>query len=73
MTRKTGEMAMDVSLERQKLADVPAPQTPDELVKLICKLRWIGMDDEAERLSKKLTQLDTASADSVAATPHATD
>ena len=63
---------MEVSLKRQE-PDVSAPQTtPDELVKLICKLRWIGMEDEAERLSKELTRQDAAT-DSVVASPHATD
>jgi hypothetical protein len=65
-------MAMEVSLERQQNADASAPQTPDELVKLICKLRWIGMEDEAERLSRELTRQDAAT-DSVVASPHATD
>ena len=64
---------MEVSLERQNTADASAPQTPDELVKLICKLRWIGMEDEAERLTNELTQHDAATTDSVVATPHETD
>jgi hypothetical protein len=68
-----GETAMEVSHERQKPADASAsPSTPDELVKLICKLRWIGMEDEADRLSKELTRQD-AKTDSVVAAPHATD
>jgi hypothetical protein len=63
---------MEVSLKRQEL-DASAPQTtPDELVKLICKLRWIGMEDEAERLSRQLTRQEAAT-DSVVASPHATD
>jgi hypothetical protein len=67
-------MAMDVSLKRQDHAAALAPQnTPDELVKLICKLRWIGMEDEAERLTNELTQHDAATTDSVVATPHETD
>jgi hypothetical protein len=66
-------MAMEVSLERQNTADASAsPHSPDELVKLICKLRWIGMEDEAERLSRELTRQD-APTDSVVASPHATD
>jgi len=63
---------MEVSLKRQE-PDASAPQTtPDELVKLICKLRWMGMEEEAERLSKELTRQDAAT-DSVVASPHATD
>ena len=65
---------MEVSLERQNTADASAsPHSPDELVKLICKLRWIGMEDEAERLTDELTRRDTAAADSVVAIPHETD
>jgi hypothetical protein len=28
---------------------IPAHQLPQDVVKLISKLRWIGMDDEARR------------------------
>jgi hypothetical protein len=67
-------MAMDVSLKRQDhAATVMRESTADELVKLICKLRWIGMEDEAERLTDELTRRDTAAADSVVAIPHETD
>ena len=64
---------MEVSLERPKPVDASTSQSAaDELVKLICKLRWIGMEDEADRLSKELTRQDAAT-DSVVASPHATD
>jgi hypothetical protein len=72
--RENEETAMDVSLKRQDHAAILTPQsTPDELVRLICKLRWIGMEDEAERLTDELTRRDTAAADSVVAIPHETD
>ncbi len=63
---------MEVSLKRQEVDASAAQTTPDELVKLICKLRWIGMEDEAERLSRQLTRQEAAT-DSVVASPHATD
>jgi hypothetical protein len=65
---------MEVSLERQALSDASAvPATSDELTKLICKLRWIGMEDEAERLMQELTRRRAAADDSVIATPAETD
>jgi hypothetical protein len=42
-----------------------------ELVKLIRKLRWIGMEREAERLQTVLCRIPAA--DSVLAAPHDTD
>jgi len=44
----------------------------NELVKRIRKLRWMGMDDEAERLQIELTRR-CADRDSVIATPRETD
>jgi hypothetical protein len=45
----------------------------NEMIKLIRKLRWIGMDEEAHKLQKELTQRETAAEDSVVATPGETD
>ena len=44
-----------------------------ELLKLVHKLRWAGMDEEAERLLKKLKQGQTPPHDSVVPTPTETD
>ncbi len=44
----------------------------NELVKRIRKLRWMGLDEEAERLQHELTRR-CADADSVIATPRETD
>jgi hypothetical protein len=64
---------MEMSLERQT-SDASAQHTSsDELIKLICKLRWIGMEDEAERLMKELTRRRSAADDSVVAAPAETD
>jgi hypothetical protein len=61
------------SRAQQSAADATAAQSgSNELVKLIRKLRWIGMDDEAERLQSELTRRH-AEADSVVALSGETD
>ena len=61
------------SRAQQSAADATAAQSgSNELVKLIRKLRWIGMDDEAERLQSELTRRHAA-ADSVVALSGETD
>jgi hypothetical protein len=44
----------------------------NDLVKRIRKLRWMGMEEEAERLQAELTEK-CATTDSVIATPRETD
>ena len=44
----------------------------NELVKRIRKLRWMGLEEEAERLQQELTRR-CAESDSVIATPRETD
>ena len=44
----------------------------NELVKRIRKLRWMGLEDEAERLQRELTRR-CADSDCVIATPRETD
>ena len=39
----------------------------------IQKLRWMGMEEEAERVQTELTQCGVRPADSVLAAPHETD
>jgi hypothetical protein len=68
---------MDMRLEQQKPFETSSMQkssqkASNELIKLIRKLRWIGMEEEAEGLQKELTQRATAG-DSVLATPTETD
>ena len=46
---------------------------PNETIKLIRKLRWIGMEDEAQKLERELAEREDAAADSVVATPRETD
>jgi hypothetical protein len=47
------------------------PDRSSELVKLIRKLRWIGMEREAERLQRELRR--APASDSVLASPRETD
>jgi hypothetical protein len=44
-----------------------------ELVKLVRKLRWIGMEDEAEQVEKQLLLQQVPAADSVIAASRETD
>jgi hypothetical protein len=43
------------------------------IIKRIRKLRWIGMDDEANLLKAELASCDVATADTVLAEPRDTD
>ncbi len=61
---------MAISAQQQNLSDT---RVSNEMIKLIRKLRWIGMDEEAQKLQKELTQRETAAADSVVATQGETD
>ena len=49
---------MRVRLQQQKPPDDSAEQqTSNDLVKLIRKLRWMGMENEAERVQVELEQI----------------
>jgi hypothetical protein len=51
------ERAMDVQ-ERHPGGDAAVqPETPSELAERIRKLRWLGMQDEAERLQLRLVRV----------------
>lgn len=47
--------------------------SPAELGKLIRKLRWIGMDDEAQRLQRVMRKLPEEERGSVSIGPFSTD
>jgi hypothetical protein len=49
------------------------PQRPSDLTKLICKLRWIGMEDEAHRLELAVRTLPREQRGTVSAGPFSTD
>jgi hypothetical protein len=48
-----------------------SPNASSELVKLIRKLRWVGLEDKAERLEKELER--RAATDTVVSTQNETD
>ena len=60
-------------LERQKPPEVLSRQQANDLIKRIRKLRWMGMQEEAERLQVRLAQCPAPPADTVLATPSDTD
>ncbi len=64
---------MGIPLERKTPGRPAAESTSSELLKLVHKLRWAGMEEEAERLLKKLKHGQTPPEDSVVATPTETD
>jgi hypothetical protein len=71
---KYGRTFMAMAFEQQSSAHFSEPEsTSNELIKLIRKLRWIGMDEEAERLQRKLAQQRTEADDTVIARSGETD
>jgi hypothetical protein len=67
-------MFMEMSHQRQQTSDnlTSSQRASNELVKLIRKLRWMGMEDEADLLVKELEGR-VAAADSTVAMPRETD
>ena len=53
--------------------DATAPSSPTELAKLIRKLRWMGLDDEARRLQLVMRTLPVEERGSVSIGPFSTD
>ena len=63
---------METLTQTQELPDVSAEQrASNEMLKLIRKLRWIGMEGEAQRL--QITLAHTARMNSVVFEPRETD
>ena len=58
---------MGIPLERKTPGRPAAESTSSELLKLVHKLRWAGMEEEAERLLKKLKHGQTPPEHSVVA------
>jgi hypothetical protein len=62
-----------------KLQAHPRERTPDEvaaqetLTRLVRKLRWIGLDDEAKRVQTELCAIPADERASVLSTPFSTD
>ncbi len=65
---------METPLDQQEPPDASASQsTSNELIKLICKLRWMGMEEEAERLLGEFARQPKAAAHGVFAMAGETD
>lgn len=63
---------MEQIVRQQDLPDVSAEQrASNDMIKMIRKLRWMGMEGEAQRLQGSLPN--TARADCVVAEPRETD
>jgi hypothetical protein len=64
-----------MAMPQQKPSQQSSSETraTNEMVKLIRKLRWIGMDEEAQKLQRELVEREAAAEDSVVATPRDTD
>ena len=65
--------SMEVPVNQIKTFDVAEQRTSNQLVQLIRKLRWIGRDDEAERVLEHLTRCRFRPTETVIAGPWATD
>lgn len=63
---------MATTTQQSRMHQNTVDAASNELVKLIRKLRWIGMEKEAEPLEAELTRR-RAAADSVLAMPRETD
>jgi hypothetical protein len=57
---------------RVRIDDIPS-QPPQDLARLIRKLRWIGMDDEACRLQTVVAALPADARGVISAEPFGTD
>jgi hypothetical protein len=62
-----------MSLEQQKPPDLSARQHANKLISLIRKLRWMGMEEEAERVQTELTESGAQPTDSVLVASRETD
>jgi hypothetical protein len=61
-------------IERVPSTEVaPAHQPPQDVAKLISKLRWIGMDDEARHLQTAVASLPPDARGTTSAEPLSTD
>ena len=64
---------MKMSLEQQNSPDVPAQQQANKLIRLIRKLRWMGMEEEAASVQTELAQCGAKPTDSVLTVSRETD
>jgi len=64
---------MKADLKEARVEMTAEERHPDQLVKLIRKLRWIGLESEAKELQGALEKLPSSRRGSVIAAPHSTD
>jgi hypothetical protein len=64
---------MEMRYDQQPPDGVAEQRVSNELIKLIRKLRWIGMEEEAERVQEELTTCRVPPTDSVVAACSETD
>ena len=64
---------MKTSLRQQESPDVTEQTISTEFVRLIQKLRWMGMEDEAERVQMQLALCRVPPLESVLGVPQDTD
>ena len=61
-------------MEQRRVEElIAAARQPNEIAKLILKLRWIGMEDEALRLQRAVHRLPPQQRGTVIAEPSCTD
>ena len=70
---RTSRTAMETPRKQQPSDTSAGQRASNELVKLIRKLRWLGMEEEAQGLQKELERRRATAADSVLATVAETD
>ena len=65
---------MEVRHDKQhRPEDLAEQRISNELIKLIRKLRWMGLEKEAEKVRSELTLREVPATDSVVAAAHETD
>jgi hypothetical protein len=64
---------MQMLRKQQKSSNESARQQANELIGLIRKLRWMGMEEEAQKAQTELDRCNVRPADSVLAAPRETD
>ena len=64
---------MNADPKEPRVEITPQERQPDEVVKLIRKLRWIGLESEAKELKDALEGVPSPRPGSVVAGPHSTD
>ena len=64
---------MAMRREQQKTSDISEQRASNEVVKLIRKLRWMGMDEEAKVLENQLALDGVPAADCVVGVSRETD